>query len=78
MPELPEVETMRRGILDVVGGKVTKAERAPCAKRPISISPRIDHLNRRVAGKRIVSADRLGKRVVLRLDSADRLIFSRE
>jgi formamidopyrimidine-DNA glycosylase len=75
MPELPEVETMRRGILDVVGAKVTKAERAPCAKKPISISPRIDYLNRRVVGKKIASADRLGKRVVLRLDSADRLIF---
>ena len=35
----------------------------------------LTHLNRRVAGKKIVSADRLGKRVVLRLDSADRLIF---
>ena len=75
MPELPEVETMRRGILGVLGARVVKAERAACAKKPISISPRIDHLNRRVVGKKIISADRLGKRVVLRLDSNDRLIF---
>ncbi len=75
MPELPEVETMRRGILGIIGGKITKAERAPCAKKQISIRPRIDSLNRRVSGKKIVSADRLGKRVVLRLDSEDRLVF---
>ena len=75
MPELPEVETMRRGIIGIVGAKITKAERPPCAKRPISISPRIDRLNYRIAGKRISSVDRLGKRVVVRLETDDRLIF---
>ncbi len=75
MPELPEVETMRRGILEVLGAQIIKAERTPCAKKPISITPRIDFLNRRVSGRKIASVDRLGKRVVLRLDSNDRLIF---
>jgi formamidopyrimidine-DNA glycosylase len=75
MPELPEVETMRRGVLGITDAKIESAARTPCAKRPISITPRIDHLNRRIAGKRIASVDRLGKRVVLRLDSGDRLIF---
>ncbi len=75
MPELPEVETMRLGVLGIVGAKITKADRPPCAKRPISIIPRIDALNRRVAGRKIASVDRLGKRVVIRLDSDDRLIF---
>ncbi len=75
MPELPEVETMRRGILPIVGAKITTAERTPCAKRPISVSPRIDRLKNRVTGKTISSVDRLGKRVVIRLDSDDRLIF---
>jgi formamidopyrimidine-DNA glycosylase len=75
MPELPEVETMRRGVLAIVGAKVSKAERTPCPKRPIVISPRIDRLNKRVAGRTIASVDRLGKRVVVRLDSDDRLIF---
>ena len=75
MPELPEVETMRRGVLGIVGATIVRAERTPCAKKQISITPRIDHLNRRVVGRKIVSVDRLGKRVVVRLDSGDRLIL---
>ena len=75
MPELPEVETMRRGILEIVGGTISKAERTPCAKRPIAISPRIDRLSKRVAGKKITGVDRLGKRVVVCIETGDRLIF---
>ena len=75
MPELPEVETMRRGVLAIIGAQVSKAERTACPKRPVTVSPRIDRLNKRVVGRRIASVDRLGKRVVVRLDSDDRLIF---
>jgi formamidopyrimidine-DNA glycosylase len=75
MPELPEVETMRRGVLDIVGARIAKAERTPCHKRPIVISPRIDRFNKRVVNREITSVDRLGKRVVVRLDSDDRLLF---
>lgn len=66
---------MRRGILAVVGATVVSARRLPCSKRPISIKPRIDHLHRRLSGKQISSVDRLGKRVVIRFDSDDRLVF---
>lgn len=75
MPELPEVETMRRGILGVQGATITAAQRAACAKRPISISPRIDRLNKQIAGQKIERIDRLGKRVVLVTEKMDRLIF---
>lgn len=75
MPELPEVETMRRGVLAIVGATIVNAERTPCSKRPIVIKPRIDRLNKRVQGKTITNVDRLGKRVVIRLNSDDRLIF---
>ncbi len=75
MPELPEVETMRRGVLGIIGGKVVKAERTPCPKKPIVISPRIDRLSKRLVGKTIKSVDRLGKRVVVRFETGDRLIF---
>ncbi len=75
MPELPEVETMRRCVLPIIGATITRAARTRCLKKPISISPRIDALNRRVQGRTIVSVDRLGKRVVLRLDSDERLLF---
>ena len=44
MPELPEVETMRRGVLAIEGATIEAAQRTPCSKRPISIKPRIDHL----------------------------------
>jgi formamidopyrimidine-DNA glycosylase len=75
MPELPEVETMRRGVLEIVGATIVKASRTPCSKRPIVISPRIDRLNKRVSGKKITSIDRLGKRVVVRVETDERLIF---
>ena len=75
MPELPEVETMRRGVLGITGATIKSAARTPCPKRPIEIRPTIGRLNKRVAGRKIASVDRLGKRVVIRLDSEDRLIF---
>ncbi len=75
MPELPEVETMRRGVLPIVGAIIKSARRTPCAKRPIEISPRIDRLNKRLEGKKIVSVDRLGKRVVVVIENGDRLIL---
>lgn len=75
MPELPEVETMRRGVAGIQGATVVVAERTPCSKRPIIIKPRIDYLNKRVAGRKIASVDRLGKRVVIRMETGDRIIM---
>jgi formamidopyrimidine-DNA glycosylase len=75
MPELPEVETMRRGVLPIVGSTIQDVRRPSCAKRPILIQPRIDILRRRVAGRTITAIDRVGKRVVVRIDSSDALIF---
>ena len=75
MPELPEVETMRRGILSIEGALVAKAERTACSKRPIAITPRIDRLNKRIVGRRVLRVDRLGKRVVVVMENLDRLIF---
>ena len=75
MPELPEVETMRRGILGVVGARIQDVERAPCARRPILITPRIDHFRRRVVGQRIRDVGRVGKRVIVHLDSHDAIVL---
>lgn len=75
MPELPEVETMRRGILGIVGSRVTDIRAVKCSRRPILITPRIDQLRRRIKGQEVAAVDRLGKRVVVRLASADALIF---
>ncbi|HMP05895.1 MAG TPA: DNA-formamidopyrimidine glycosylase family protein [Lacipirellulaceae bacterium] len=75
MPELPEVETMRRGIAPVVGCRIQSAERLPCPRKPILLKPALAALRRRVAGRRIERTDRAGKRVVLWLDSGDALVF---
>ncbi|HYO25716.1 MAG TPA: DNA-formamidopyrimidine glycosylase family protein, partial [Lacipirellulaceae bacterium] len=75
MPELPEVETMRRGLEPAVGCRITGVERAACARKPITIEPDVTALARRTVGTRIERTDRVGKRVVLWLDSGDALVF---
>lgn len=75
MPELPEVETMRRGIASVVGLKIKSIASAVSSRRPISIRPPLEQIDRRLAGQKIASVDRLGKRIVLRAESGDRLII---
>jgi formamidopyrimidine-DNA glycosylase len=75
MPELPEVETMRRGILGVVGTRIRAVERVACRRRPIAIAPRIDHFRRRAVGRTIRDVGRAGKRVVVCLDSGDSIVL---
>ncbi|MEX0610533.1 MAG: bifunctional DNA-formamidopyrimidine glycosylase/DNA-(apurinic or apyrimidinic site) lyase [Pirellulales bacterium] len=75
MPELPEVETMRRGILGIIGSRIEDVERVACRRRPIAIAPRIDRFRRRAVGCVIRDVDRVGKRVVVRLDSADAIVL---
>ncbi len=66
---------MRRGILGAIGGQIVALERWPCPRRPIAITPRIDRLQRRLVGQSIAAVERIGKKVVVRTDSDDRLIF---
>ena len=75
MPELPEVETMRRGILGIVGSRVTDVERVACRRRPIEIAPRIDRFRRRAVGCFVTEVGRVGKRVVVHLDSRDAIVL---
>ncbi len=75
MPELPEVETMRRGILPVIGSRIESVERPPCALRPILLEPRIDAVNRRLRAKRIVGVGRRGKRVVVEVEGEEFLVI---
>lgn len=75
MPELPEVETMRRGILAAVGSKVADVVRLRCQRKPIGIKPELAQLRRRLRGTTITAIERLGKRVVVRNDRGDALIF---
>ena len=75
MPELPEVETMRRGIALVTGSRITGVERCPCRLRPIRIRPSLPSFRRRAIGQKIVEVARVGKRVVLRLDTQEAVVF---
>jgi len=67
MPELPEVETMRRSIAAAVGCRICDVVRPPSSLKSILITPRLDYLRRRVVGRRIASVSRLGKRIILEL-----------
>ena len=75
MPELPEVETMRRGIVGVTGSRIVGVERWPCRLRPIRIRPAIPSFRRRALGHQIVEVGRVGKRIVLRLETQDAVVF---
>ncbi len=75
MPELPEVETMRRGILGVVGSRIADVERVACRRRPIAIAPRIDRFRHRAVGHVIREVGRVGKRVIVALDSGDAMVL---
>jgi formamidopyrimidine-DNA glycosylase len=75
MPELPEVETMRRGILGIVGARIDEVERVACRRRPIAITPRIDRFRRRAVGRVVQDVGRVGKRVVIHLDSHEAIVL---
>jgi formamidopyrimidine-DNA glycosylase len=75
MPELPEVETMRRGILGVMGSRIESAGRVRCRRRPISVSPSPAAFRRRVVGRTIDGVNRIGKRVVLRLSGEQSVVI---
>jgi formamidopyrimidine-DNA glycosylase len=75
MPELPEVETMRRGVLGVEGAEIADVHVISTTLKPLHISPSERTFRKRAVGQKIAAVERLGKRVVFRLGSADRIIF---
>ena len=75
MPELPEVETMRRGIAAIVGSRISDVRRPRSRFRPIKITPRMSDFRRRVVGTLVIAVGRVGKRAVVELDSGDRIVF---
>ena len=75
MPELPEVETMRRGTLGIVGSRITGVERVRCQRRPISIEPAMPRFRRLAVGATVRDVGRIGKRVVVHLDRSAAIVF---
>ena len=70
MPELPEVETMRRGLAPVAGRRIAAVEFPRSRVRPIDVRPRPATLATRIAGRTIAAVHRRGKRLVLELTPA--------
>ncbi len=75
MPELPEVETMVRGIRsDCVGRQIDRTLFPPCTCRPIQISPGRRTFITKTEGRTITEIRRLAKRIVLQLDSGYQIV----
>ncbi|GAB4135879.1 bifunctional DNA-formamidopyrimidine glycosylase/DNA-(apurinic or apyrimidinic site) lyase [Thermopirellula anaerolimosa] len=75
MPELPEVETMRRGLLPIVGGRIVSAAVPRSSLQPITFRPNRRTVLRILRGRRILEVGRVGKRVVFVLDGGWRLVL---
>lgn len=76
MPELPEVETMVRGIrTDCEGRQIQQTLFPKCPCRPIQISPTRKTFVARTEGRTMTAIRRLAKRIVLEIDSGDRIVI---
>lgn len=71
MPELPEVETMRRGIAPAVGMRIDRVEIPRGRLRPLLIEPAPPQFASHVRGSVLEAAERFGKRLALRLRATD-------
>ncbi len=73
MPELPEVETVRRGLeRRILGRTIVRVEvREPRLRTPLAAAV----LRRKLVGRRIVSLDRRAKYLLLHLSDAQVLVF---
>ncbi len=74
MPELPEVETMCRGIYPTVGKLIREVSQPRCDYRPIQIRPPVAEINAHMAGCKVIAITRLGKRVIIQTND-DSLIL---
>ncbi|WP_298864838.1 DNA-formamidopyrimidine glycosylase [uncultured Gimesia sp.] len=76
MPELPEVETMVRGIRgSVEGHRISEFRKCPSHCKPITMTPGIKAIRSRVLNQKIVNVRRLAKRVILDLENEDSFVI---
>lgn len=73
MPELPEVETIARGLRPDVVGRMVVAVRCYWARH--IFTPELAELQMRLPGKRVTAVGRRGKYLVFDLDGPDTLIM---
>ena len=72
MPELPEVETIRRGLQEKIKNKQIKDVVINVDK--IVKKPSLEEFITKIKGKKIKEIDRRGKYIIIYLDSKDKLI----
>ncbi|MCC6511038.1 MAG: bifunctional DNA-formamidopyrimidine glycosylase/DNA-(apurinic or apyrimidinic site) lyase [Pirellulaceae bacterium] len=65
MPELPEVETMCRGLRPVIGALINRVVDPKCTYRPVVCEPSMRSLAARLRGQAITGVSRIGKRVII-------------
>lgn len=76
MPELPEVETMVRGLRPEIEGRIVlEAEFCPCTRRPIQVTPTPAMFRRKNRNQTIMRVFRIAKRVVIELSSGSFLVI---
>ncbi len=75
MPELPEVETMRRGLLATIGGTISAITEPIIPYRPIKIEPPIKLFRKRALLATIVDVTRIAKRVLIQLNTGDSIVM---
>ena len=76
MPELPEVETMVRGIRPAMeGAKILEFVACPCEKKPVSLKPSIKELSSRLQGVKVQAVERLAKRVLFKFNTGEIAVF---
>ena len=66
---------MRRGVAASAGAVIARIVRPPTRLQAIEISPPLALFRRRVVGRTINRVGRLGKRILLELDSGDRIVI---
>jgi formamidopyrimidine-DNA glycosylase len=65
MPELPEVETMCRGVRPIIGGTIARVVDPKCTYRPVACDPSLRSIASRLRGQEITGVSRVGKRVLI-------------
>lgn len=70
MPELPEVETMVRGVRPLVAGRrLVRLRSCRNRCRPLSISPSLRAIAARLRDRRVLGVRRRGKRILMEFDT---------
>lgn len=75
MPELPEVETMCRGIAPILGKVIAQVEGSPGSRRPILMRPPLATMRRKLLRQSITGIERRGKRVVVHVGDTGSLVI---